>query len=259
LIRRPSLQWRLGKEALVKIEVLFLCLSLAAACAQNIAVQVGGKPVGSANTLNFESGTGIIQSCHPDGGARITCTPSYDSAVIPNRSAIHGTQNYCFSTTGSASYACSISSDAVAAYSAGMTFVLVVDSPCKDQCSLNVDALGPVSIKRSDGVTDPGGMLAAGQPQWVSYDGKVFRLVGGGGGGSSRVTDDRDRDVLGRRFIAGMDTMAYAHTVSLETTAGDVHKTTTNNTVGNATINIFTVRRSYLSVPTASINGVKPR
>ena len=56
----------------MKLPVLFLCLLLATACAQNITVQVGGKPVGSATTLNFESGNGIIQSCHSDGGARVT-------------------------------------------------------------------------------------------------------------------------------------------------------------------------------------------
>jgi hypothetical protein len=37
-----------------------------------------------------------------------------------------------------------------------------------------------------------------------------------------------------------METMTYTSTVTLETTAGDVHKTTTNNTIGNATINAAT-------------------
>jgi hypothetical protein len=45
---------------------------------------------------------------------------------------------------------------------------------------------------------------------------------------------------MARRFIASMETMTYAGTVTLETTAGDVHKTTTNNTIGNATINAAT-------------------
>jgi len=224
----------------VKLAPLFLGLSLAVACAQNITVQVGGRAVGSGNTLNFESGNGIIQSCHPDSGARITCAPAYDSAVIAGREVIHGTHNYCLSATKSTSYECRISNSALTAYTAGLTFVLMVDVPCNAQCTLNIDALGPVSVKRSDGALDPGGSLAAGQPQWVFYDGKVFRLMGGGGGGASRVTDDRDRDVLGRRFIAGMDSMTYARAVQLETTAGDVHRTTTSNAVGNATINAAT-------------------
>jgi len=223
----------------MKFAALFLGLSVALACAQNITVQVGGRPVGSANTLNFESGTGIIQSCHPDGGQRITCTPSYDSAVVTPRDAIHGTENVCTSATHSTSYACRISRGTLLGYSPGMTIVLVVDVPCPNQCSLNVDALGPVSLKLSDGVTDPLGTLIPGEPQWVFYDGQIFRLLGGGGG--PRATgQDRDRDALARRFIASMETMAYARTVSLETTAGDVHKTTTSNAIGNATINAVT-------------------
>jgi len=223
----------------MKFAALLLGLSAATACAQNITVQVGGRPVGSGNTLNFESGTGIIQSCHPDGAARITCTPSYDGAVIPNRDSVHGSQNYCLSATRSTSYACRMSNGTLQSYSAGMTFLFLVDVPCNNTCSLNVDGLGPVSIKRSDGVTDPGGTLAPGQPQWVFYDGQVFRILGGGGSARG-AGDDREHDALARRFIASMETMAYARTVSLETTAGDVHKTTTNNAVGNATINAAT-------------------
>lgn len=222
----------------MKFPVLFLGFSAALVCAQNITVQVGGRPVGSANTLNFESGSGIIQTCHPDGATRITCTPSYDGAIIPNHDAVHGAQNYCASTTGSPTYTCRISTGTLQAYRTGMTFVLVVDVPCNNKCSLNVDGLGPINIRRSDGVTDPGGTLAAGQPQWVFYDGQVFRLVGGGG--ASRGNDDRDRDSMARRFISSMETIAYARAMSLETTAGDMHKTTTSNAVGNATINAVT-------------------
>jgi len=221
----------------MKLAVLF-CLSLAAAYAQNITVQVGGKPVGSASTLNFESGSGIIQSCHPDTGARITCTPSSDLAVVANRDAIHGAENFCSSATRNTDYVCRISNGTLASYRVGMTFVLLVDASCNNKCSLSVDAVGPVSIKRSDGVLDPGGTLLAGQPQWVFYDGQVFRLMGGAGG--SRGGDDRDHDAMARRFIAAMETMPYSRAMSLETTAGDVHKTTTSNAVGNATINAAT-------------------
>ena len=225
----------------MKFAALFFCLSWAAASAQTINVQVGGKPVGSGTTLNFESGTGIIQTCHPDpqGSTRITCTPAYDSAVIATREGIHGSENYCASATGSTSYACRISNGLLGNYTTGITFVLVVDVPCNNQCSLNVDGIGPVTIKRSDGVTDPLGTLVPGEPQWVFFDGQQFRLMGGGGGGRA-ATQDRDRDVTARRFIAAMETMPYAAAVKLETTAGDVHKTTTSNAVGNATINAAT-------------------
>jgi hypothetical protein len=231
----------------VKFAALFLGVFLAAACAQNIAVQVAGKPVGSGTTINFESGSGIIQSCHPDGGARITCTPSYDLAVVASRDDLHGTENYCYvpaqTTTrekdGSPTYGCRISNGTLASYSTGLTLVLLVDVACNNRCALSLDAIGPASIRRSDGVTDPGGTLVAGQPQWVFYDGKVFRLMGGAGAARGSG-DDRDRDAMARRFISSMETMTYARAILLETTAGDVHKTTTSNAVGNATINAAT-------------------
>ena len=225
----------------MKFAAVLLGFSMAAAWAQNITVQVGGRPVGSASTLNFESGSGIIQSCHPDGNSRITCTPSSDLAVVASRDSMHGNENTCISATHSTSYACRISRGTLLGYPPGMTFVLTVDVPCANQCSLNIDGLGPVTIKRSDGLTDPLGSLLPGEPQWVFYDGQIFRLMGGGGGGGSRpASQDRDRDATARRFIAAMETMPYARTVSLETTAGDVHKTTTSNAVGNSTINAAT-------------------
>jgi len=231
----------------MKFAALLFFLSLATTCAQNINVQVAGKPVGSAATLNFESGTGITQSCHPDGAARITCTPAYDSAVLPHRDDIHGTQNYCYAASqttskdrdGSPIYSCRLSSSTLRLYATGLTFVLLVDVPCNNKCALNVDAIGPASIRRSDGATEPLGTFVPGQPQWVFYDGQVFRLMGGAGGARGGG-DDRDHDVTARRFIASMETMPYARAVSLETTAGDVHKTTTSNAVGNATINAAT-------------------
>jgi len=58
-------------------------------------------------------------------------------------------------------------------------------------------------------------------------------------GGEDRDRD-RERDSTARRFLASMETMPYATSLTLQTTAGDMHKTTTSNTVGNATINAAT-------------------
>ncbi|HMD47786.1 MAG TPA: hypothetical protein VKG79_01755, partial [Bryobacteraceae bacterium] len=188
------------------------------------------------------------ETCRDEGAAanRITCAPSYNSALVATHDSVHNNENYCFSTNGTTQYTCKLPYKVITAYQTGMTFMLVADAPCNSFCSLNVDSVGPVNIKRSDGITDPGGALIAGEPQWVFYDGKVFRLMGGGqrrGGGDDggqRRGEDGDRgdqrDARARRFIAAMETIPYASTVTLETTAGDVHKTTTNNAVGNATI-----------------------
>jgi hypothetical protein len=225
----------------MKSLAILIGLSFAAASAQNVTVEVGGRPVGTRGALNLESGAGILETCRDESAAnRITCEPSYNSALISTHDTSHNNENYCFSTNGTAQYTCRLPYKAITAYQTGMAFVLVADAACSASCSLNIDNVGLVTVKKSDGTTDPGGTLIAGEPQWVFYDGKVFRLMGGG----TRVADDRDRDrerdSIARRFIASMETMTYAGTVTLQTTAGDVHKTTTNNTIGNATINAAT-------------------
>jgi hypothetical protein len=118
-------------------------------------------------------------------------------------------------------------------------FVLVVDVHLQRQVLFERGRYRPRRHQAIRWRSDPGGTLVAGQPQWVFYDGQVFRLMGGGGG-SRASGDDRERDAMARRFIAAMETMPYARAMSLETTAGDVHKTTTSNAVGNATINAAT-------------------
>jgi hypothetical protein len=209
-----------------------LCLSFAA-CAQNVTVQVGGMPIATRGALNLNSGNGILETCSDDpANNRITCMPSYNSALISTHDTVHSNENYCFSSNGTTQYACQMPYKALTAYQTGMAFVLVADATCSPACTLNIDSVGPVSIT-------PGGALIAGQPQWVFYDGRVFRLMGNGGG--TLPTDaDRARDSMARRFIASMETMTYASTVTLQTTAGDVHKTTTSNAIGNATINAAT-------------------
>lgn len=226
----------------MKTLFVIVCLACATAYAQNIPIQVGGRPVGARGALNLESGNGILETCRDDGSAinRITCTPSYNSALISTHDTVHNNENYCLSTNGTTQYTCRLPYKVITAYQPGMAFVLVADAPCSASCSLNVDMAGQVSIKKADGRNDPRGALLAGQPQWVFYDGHVFRLMGGGGGGGDIEEGNRQKDVVGRRFLATMETMAYTKVVTLETTAGDVHKTTTNNGVGNATIRAAT-------------------
>ena len=201
---------------------LILCLSCAAACAQDITVQVDGNLIGTRGALNIESGNGIVEVCRDEGSVknRITCAPSYNSALISTHDSVHNNEHYCFSSNRSTQYTCSLPYKTIAAYQTGMTFVLVADATCRTSCTLNIDSLGIVQIKMNDGTTDPRGALNAGEPQWVFYDGRVFRLMGSGG----------------RRGGEEMDTVTYAGTMTLETAAGDVHKTVTSSALGDATI-----------------------
>jgi hypothetical protein len=199
-----------------------LCFSFAAACAQDVTVQVDGNLIGTRGAINLESGNGIVEVCRDEGSVknRITCTPSYNSALISTHDSVHNNEHFCFSSNQTTQYTCSLPYKTIAAYQAGMTFVLVVDATCRTSCTLNIDSLGIVQIKMNDGTTDPRGALNAGEPQWVFYDGRVFRLMGAGT----------------HRGGPEMETVTYAGTVTLATTAGDVHKIVTDNAVGNATI-----------------------
>jgi len=143
-----------------------------------LTVALNGTTQGTQATLNFNAGTGIIQSCTNNVGAsRVDCTPSFNTALIPTHDTLHANESYCSSSNGTTSYTCAMPSKALTTYTPGQTFLLNVDATCSSSCSLNVDTLGAKSIKKKDGVTDPAGVLVAGQAQFVWFDGTVIRLM----------------------------------------------------------------------------------
>ncbi len=231
--------------------LMILFASLTCAHAQ-VAIQVGGRPVGTRGTLNFTNAadasvSGILEACSDDG-SRVNCSSSYNTAFIASHDTVHENENYCKSTNRTTAYSCRLPFKPLRDYQPGMTFLLNVDATCVASCTLSIDSLGTANLKKADGSTDPGGEIIAGQPQWIFYDGKVFRLLGvsalapmgaGTGAAVSGPTDVRG-DVRARRVIGAMDTMTYAATMSLDVTAGDLHKVRTANTAANATINATT-------------------
>ena len=141
-------------------------------------IALNGTTQGTQATLNFISGSGIVQSCTNNVGAsRVDCTPSFNTALIPTHDTIHANESYCVSSNGTTSYTCVMPSKALPAYTPGQAFLLNVDATCASSCSLNVDGLGVRTIKKKDGVTDPSGTLVAGQAQFVWFDGTVIRLM----------------------------------------------------------------------------------
>jgi hypothetical protein len=225
----------------MRLKYVLLAMSVLAP-AQTVTVQVDGRPVGAQKTLNLISGNGIVHACSESADKqRVDCTPSLNTAIIPTHDSIHANENYCASTNSTTAYSCTLPGKALHAYKAGMTFVLTADTACTAACTLDIDRLGRVSIKQSDGTTDPGGALLAAQPQWIFYDGNVFRLMGGSAGGSSAGSPADSRgDVRARRIIGAMDTIAYQPAMLLDVTAGDVHKIRTAPNVGSATLNAGT-------------------
>ena len=222
----------------MRTKLILLLGIVMAACAQDVTIQVDGHFVGREKALNLLPGIGIMHACVDNASqSRVDCTPSFNTALVPTHDTIHANENYCASNNGTASYACSLASTkALTAYTAGMTFVLNVDTNCPS-CTLNIDNVGPVSIKKIDGTSDPGGTLIAGQPQWIFYDGTVFRLMGGASGAAY---GDSRGDVRARRLIAAMDTILYQTTMTLDVTAGDLHKIRTTPNGGNATLDAST-------------------
>ncbi len=219
----------------MKQVALYLSIVAAAAQAQNVTIQVNGQPVGTEQTLNLIPGTGILHACADNAASRrVDCTVSVNSVQLPTHDAVHSNENYCYSSNGTTAYTCRLPYKTLTGYRAGMTFLLNVDQTCNTACTLNIDSVGLVSIKMIDGATDPRGTVIAGQPQWIFYDGTVFRLMG--------VVSARDGrgDLVARRLIGSMDMLNYTPVITLDVTAGDMHKLTTINGLGNATVNATT-------------------
>lgn len=126
-------------------------------------------------------------------GTGITCvgsTISVDTAVIePRAGAQSGASTYCRSTTGNDTYTCALT-PTLTAYTSGGCVVLFADTANTLAATLNVDALGAVSI-----LTRTGGALSTGdvpaKPITLCHDGTNYIIQGdgGGSGGSGTVTD----------------------------------------------------------------------
>ncbi|MBZ5609805.1 MAG: hypothetical protein LAP38_16205 [Acidobacteriia bacterium] len=145
-----------------------------------LAIATNGTTQGTQSTLNFISGTGIVQTCTNNAGSsRVDCTPSLNTSVaLTINTAQSGAPIYCNSSNGTTAYTCSFASTkTLTAYSTGMFVLLRTDASNSGGCSLNIDALGVKSIKQKDGSTDPtSGQIAAGQFYWLFYDGTVWRM-----------------------------------------------------------------------------------
>ena len=148
------------------------------ACGGGVTVLLNGAPLSTGCVLNIKAGNGILATpmANPAiGGTDLSF--SYNSALVPTHDQVHANENFCDSLNGTTLYTCKLPNKALLAYARGNTFLLAVDTTCAAGCSVNIDTVGPISIKQSDGTTDPGGLLIAGQAKWIWYDGKIFRLM----------------------------------------------------------------------------------
>jgi hypothetical protein len=145
-----------------------------------VTVATNGTTQGTQATLNFISGTGIVEACVNNAGlSRVDCTPSLNTSVaLTIATAQTGAPIYCNSTNGTSAYTCSFASTrSLTSYATGMFVLLRTDTSNSAGCSLNIDGVGLKAIKQKDGTTDPAaGQITAGQFYWLFYDGTVWRM-----------------------------------------------------------------------------------
>ena len=139
----------------------------------------GGSGITSLNTLTASSltiaaGTGI-GSIVLSGGNTITIP--VDTTIIASIDQVHANLNFPTRTsTGVTALTFTSNTKPIAAYSAGMCFVMNTDTA--NPVSANIDALGIKALDEPDGSTPwPSGLIAAGQYFEGCYDGTVLRVV----------------------------------------------------------------------------------
>ena len=105
-----------------------------------------------------------------------TTAPLVNSALYVTHNVIESGEMTCLSTNGTAAYTCHLPNFTLTKYTKGMQLFLIPDTSCSAACSLNVDGLGPLSLKQGDGQNDAS--FTAGHGYWLFFFGGVFRTVG---------------------------------------------------------------------------------
>ena len=141
-------------------------------------IKNSGTTVGSRTILDLSSGPGVLLSTS-DTGQSILIQNSLDTAIVQTRSSEQsGAAVLCAPAGGSGTaYTCSLPTT-LSAYTSGMVLHWRPDANGSGGATtLNVDTLGPIALKLTDGVTDPAaGDIIAGRLYELWYDGTSFRL-----------------------------------------------------------------------------------
>jgi hypothetical protein len=115
-------------------------------------IDVNGAAQGTQSTLNFISGTGIIEACSNNTGAnRVDCTPALDTAYALSRSMDQaGTDHSIIATSGSVGVSFVASgSPTLTTYTQNQTFSFIAaDHACASGATLNINGLGPIGLKK---------------------------------------------------------------------------------------------------------------
>lgn len=144
-----------------------------------LAVLSNGTPAGTRPAIDMISGTGIVNAIS-DNGVSILVQQNVDTAMLQTRPlAQSGATVRCVSASASATtYTCGMN-PVLGTYTPGMVLYWQPDlDGAGGPITLNIDTLGDIPVKLSDGVTNPAGPeIAAGRLTPLWYDGTVFRLL----------------------------------------------------------------------------------
>lgn len=153
-------------------------------------IDASGVTVGTRQTLNLTSGSGVLLATS-DTGQAILIQPSLDTSYVQTLAGQQsGSAVLCLSHSGNpVSYWCSLS-PTLAAYTAGMLLNWRPDVALTGSApTLNIDTLGAKPITEADGITTPAATgITAGQLYPIWYDGANFRLIRGSGSGGTNGT-----------------------------------------------------------------------
>lgn len=143
-----------------------------------LALESDGIAVGSENTLNLASGTGILNAV-ADTGGRFNVTNMIDTAVVETHTTLQSGQDVlCASASNSpVTYTCQMA-PTLSTYTMGMVLNWIPDVASNGTAiTLSIDGLNAIPIKMSDGTTDPTSAdVIAGRLTPIWYDGSIFRL-----------------------------------------------------------------------------------
>jgi hypothetical protein len=159
-----------------------------------LTVNSGGLAVGTRQTVNFVTGTGLV-TVITDDGVEVNVQTALDTSIAQTQMGDQSGATLLCGSTGAltTNYQCSLS-PTLTTYTVGMLLRWLPDvNGAGGPTTLNVDTLGNVPIKLVDGVTDPtAASIVGGDLYDIWYDGAVFRLpatlaASGGGGSVSSV------------------------------------------------------------------------
>ncbi len=147
-----------------------------------IILPVKTGPIGGVLMTNGQTPQRTVWATLGTGLMVAGNTLSLNTAVVlTDYNASAGKPWYCKSAPndGANAYTCSLhAAEALTAYTEGMFLLLNPNAINTGSSTLNVDGVGLAPILQKDGVSQlTAGQLHAGQPVWIWYDGRSFRLM----------------------------------------------------------------------------------